>query len=502
MHNFIIIKKVFLLLIFADFASIVIAQSYTHPTVGLDGTYVGSCMVNTSSGTYYDNGGAVSNYSNNIGTAFLGSKNGIYRVFCPSIALNCVSVTFNSFSVETDPTCNKDFLTIGNGSTQNSTLISIPGVTLGSGRICGTPAVPFTATSTDGSGCLSFRFYSNNATTMDGWSATISNVACAGGPSGTDNSDCNYATPICSDVAVVASDVGPGLVSEACTGCTAGGETYSTWYTFTMATGGNIALTIDPVTNSDDYDFAIYGPDVSCAGLGLPVRCSYAATTGDTGLKSTAADFSETVTGNGWVATLNVLAGETYYLMVNHWSPPLTGYTLDWALTLGATFDCTLLPITLTSFDAEIIDNNTVALQWETASEFGNDYFLIERSSNGIDYQHFGTVDGKEYSDVSTGYYMVDLNPSPGTNYYRLSQVDLNGDVSLLKTTSVNVDLNDAYGIIEIYNISGQLIAKEYIYRNQIDMIFDMLQLNNGIYTYKFVQQNGYVYTDKLAIFN
>ena len=122
---------VFLTGIFS-FAS-AIAQTYTHPTAGIDGTYVGSCMVNTSTGNYYDNGGAASNYSSNIGSSFAGSKNGIYRVFCPSLAYNCVSVTFNSFDLESHATCNLDFLTIGNGATQNSTLISIPGVTLGSG---------------------------------------------------------------------------------------------------------------------------------------------------------------------------------------------------------------------------------------------------------------------------------------------------------------------------------------------------------------------------------
>lgn len=478
------------------------AQTYTHPTSGLDGTYVGSCMVNTATGTYYDDGGAASNYSNSVGTSVFGSKNGIYRVFCPSTAYNCVSVTFNSFDLESDGSCNKDFLTIGNGSTQNSTLLSIPGVTLGSGRICGSPTVPFTATSTDGSGCLSFRFYSNNSTNMAGWSATINNVSCVGGPSGTDNSDCLYATPVCSDVAVAASDVGPGLTSESCSGCTAGGENYSTWYTFKMATGGNIALTIDPVTNSDDYDFALYGPGVTCGSLGTPIRCSYAATTGDTGMKTTAADFSETVSGNGWVATLNVLAGETYYLMVNHWSPPLTGYTLDWSLTLGATFDCSLLPITLTNFYADVIENNTIALNWETASEFGNDYFLIERSTDGINYTAFGKVDGKQYSSAPTNYYMVDLNPFSGTNYYRLSMVDFNGESTVLKTTSANVDLNSGFGVIEVFNISGQLIARELIYRHQIDMLMDSLNLNTGVYTYKYVQTNGFTITDKLAIVN
>ena len=125
---------------------------------------------------------------------------------------------------------------------------------------------------------------------------------------------------------------------------------------------------------------------------------------------------------------------------------------------------------------------------------------MIERSTDGIQYTSIGTVKGKQYSEEPTNYYMVDFLPYSGTNYYRLSQVDLNGNSKILKTTSVNVDLNSSYGIIEVYDISGHLIAKELVYRHQIDFLMSSLQLVPGIYTYNYVQQNGYRQTDKLAI--
>jgi hypothetical protein len=66
---------------------------YTHPTVGIQSEFVGSCLVaDCGPVSYYDNVGPGGDYSNNI--------NFIYRVFCPSVAGNCMRVTFNSFDVQ------------------------------------------------------------------------------------------------------------------------------------------------------------------------------------------------------------------------------------------------------------------------------------------------------------------------------------------------------------------------------------------------------------------
>ncbi len=470
------------------------SQTYLHPTAGIDGTYVGSCMVNTCSGTYYDNGGAGGNYSNNIGS--------YYRVFCPNTAGNCVTATFTSFDVQND--CTKDYLTVGNGATQNSTTIAIPGVTslvAGANRICGTPAVPFSVTATNASGCLVMRFTSNASTNAAGWAATISCSACGIGPVATDPNDCINAIAICDDLPVSGVESGPGLVSESCLGCTAGGENYSTWYNFCFETSGTFAMTIDPVTNTDDYDFALYGPDVACGALGTPIRCSYAASTGNTGLKSSVTDVSEDVSGNGWVDTLHVEAGECYYLMVNHWSPPITGYTIDWILTDGATFvACDLLPVTLTSFEAEAYDNNTVALTWETSSEFNNDYYIVERSSTGEVFEPFMQLDGQGNTTDKTTYFAVDAHPFQGINYYKLSQVDLNGKTTHLQTESVDIQYNTSYGTISIYDLGGRVIHTEIIYRSQIAVMLESLNLSTGIYVYRYYQENGIEEQGKFSV--
>ena len=166
--------KSFTLILFVIISSIQLhSQTYTHPTIGIASEYVGACETATCTGTYTDDGGAAGDYSNDITS--------IYRVFCPNTAGNCVRLTFNSFDVQplSGGGAYRDYLTIGNGPTQNSTLFTTSPADI-NGRIYGTPAVPFSYTSSHSSGCLTSRFTSNGNTTRPGWSATYPDGSPAG----------------------------------------------------------------------------------------------------------------------------------------------------------------------------------------------------------------------------------------------------------------------------------------------------------------------------------
>ncbi|NSW45533.1 MAG: hypothetical protein HPY79_06955 [Bacteroidales bacterium] len=236
--------------------------TYYHPTEGLQGTYLGSCMVNTCTGTYTDDGGAA-NYSLNI--------NSIYRTFCPDATGKCIRATFNSMDIEENGTSCYDYLIVRNGPTQGSPILWAGCKTLAStNSLLGTFSNPFTASNT--SGCLTFQFYSDNTITRPGWNISLSCVDCAASPT---NNDCISATSICGATNVNSASPGPGITST-CGGCNLS-ENYSNWYYFEITNSGRLYLDIKPEDFFEDYDMALYQAS-SCANLGNPVRCTYAMT--------------------------------------------------------------------------------------------------------------------------------------------------------------------------------------------------------------------------------
>src|SRR5690606_13994881 len=94
------------------------------------------------------------------------------------------------------------------------------------------------------------------------------------------------------------------------------------------------------------------------------------------------------------------------------------------------------LPIELISFTGKTVEN-TIELAWSTASERNNEYFTIERTDDGIECEVIGTIDGTGNSSTVKGYSFTDTNPKLGTQYYRLSQTDFNGDTECFDPISV-----------------------------------------------------------------
>ncbi|WP_291724164.1 T9SS type A sorting domain-containing protein [Bernardetia sp.] len=99
--------------------------------------------------------------------------------------------------------------------------------------------------------------------------------------------------------------------------------------------------------------------------------------------------------------------------------------------TEGCPADCnSVLPVLLTFFDAEIKENNVI-LRWQTATEYNNSHFFIERSYNGYDFQIIGSVTGQGTTNKVQNYQWIDNNPLDGEAYYRLRQVDADGNYNI-----------------------------------------------------------------------
>jgi len=102
-----------------------------------------------------------------------------------------------------------------------------------------------------------------------------------------------------------------------------------------------------------------------------------------------------------------------------------------------------LLPVALKSFKATA-RRNKVLLDWQTASETNNDYFQVERtiSYSQLTWEPLGTIPGAGISNDLLDYSYQDLNPYPGTAYYRLKQVDFDGRFAYSSIESVVMDLS------------------------------------------------------------
>lgn len=164
---------------------------------------------------------------------------------------------------------------------------------------------------------------------------------------GLSQSDCVSAVPLCGNSGISYTPSNSGNINETLTGCVTK-ENFSAWYSFTVQTSGTLTFVITP-NSTNDYDWTLFGPNVSCGNLGTPIRCSYAAPSGgnyQTGLNMTATDLSEGATGDGFVKYLDVVAGQTYYLMVDNYLSTAFGFSMTFGGTavLGSPFTQTLQP--------------------------------------------------------------------------------------------------------------------------------------------------------------
>lgn len=110
-----------------------------------------------------------------------------------------------------------------------------------------------------------------------------------------------------------------------------------------------------------------------------------------------------------------------------------------------------VLPVELSDFRGEKLRSSNL-LKWETITENGNDYFVLEASNDGVEFYAVAQIDGAGTSLVKQEYEFEHLNPGDA-EYYRLRQVDLNGTVNYTKTIALKNQLgsdivypNPSYG--------------------------------------------------------
>jgi hypothetical protein len=391
--------------------------------------------ISACSGNFYDSGGAAGAY---------GTNQSIVTTICPTTSGQCVSVNFSLFDLESG----WDFLRIYNGTSTAAPIIGTYSGTQLAGQ-------SITATSANASGCLTFWFTSDGSVNYTGWAASISCVNCGTVPPPPPPSaqDCAGASTICSSDTFSGNSSGPGNqeLNFANQGCLAY-ENQTSWFFFSPTTTGTIAFMLNP-TPLVDYDFAIWGPypDPVCPPPGPPLRCSFAAPAVPTGLQSGAGDNTEGAGGNGVVNPIVVgpaEVGMVYVMLIDNWSASTTPYNFVWNNT-GVVLDCQpilVLPVELIEFYGYHRTGSN-HLHWRTATEINSDYFTVERAGADFNFEAIGTIAAAGITSIEQHYEFKDDKPTESTHYYRLRQVDYNGQ-------------SETYNIISISKDDSELIVR------------------------------------------
>lgn len=127
-------------------------------------------------------------------------------------------------------------------------------------------------------------------------------------------------------------------------------------------------------------------------------------------------------------------------------------------ITIGSTNIGTPLPVELTNFNANCQPGH-ISLSWSTLTELNNDFFAIERSENLLNWISIDTIQGSGNSTEILNYSSTAWEISD--TYYRLKQVDFNGDYSYSDVISGHCR-NNLDEVISVYPnpTSGRFLIK------------------------------------------
>lgn len=199
--------------------------------------------------------------------------------------------------------------------------------------------------------------------------------------------------------------------------------------------------------------------------------------------------------GNSLVTSLSLRTADNTFAIGTHGSGM-------WSASIGGT-----LPVRFTEFTGSLVNNSSL-LKWTTATENNNKGFEIERSYDGISFKKIGFIAGSGNSTVLHNYTFLDKDIAQDDNYYRLRQVDLDGNSTfsgiilindkLANFSTLKVLQNPFRGyldlqlpqrqskqlVIHLYDMGGRVIYNQILSSDQtkLRLNFDGKNFNSGIY--------------------
>lgn len=137
------------------------------------------------------------------------------------------------------------------------------------------------------------------------------------------------------------------------------------------------------------------------------------------------------------------------------------------------------LPVDLVDFSGSC-SGNEVHLDWVTATETNNSHFDIEKSIDGIQYALVGRVIGGGNSNQTLHYQFTDSAMNFGSIYYRITQVDFNGDSESFNPIHIECD-----------GKNESLLELNYALPTQYGLLVDFITENSGLHSIKIYDVKG-----------
>lgn len=171
--------------------------------------------------------------------------------------------------------------------------------------------------------------------------------------------------------------------------------------------------------------------------------------------------------------------------------------------------DPCVLPVELQSFEGTSIKEG-IRLDWKTASELNNAGFEVQRSIDGRTYETLAFVNGHGNSSQEIDYNYLDRSAPNGKIFYRLKQIDFNGDFEFSETimiehggaVSISISPNPAKdhvwisgiekGMVSIYNVTGSIV-----FQSSVTSKISLENLQTGVY---FIQVSNEFQSQSLKL--
>jgi hypothetical protein len=167
-------------------------------------------------------------------------------------------------------------------------------------------------------------------------------------------------------------------------------------------------------------------------------------------------------------------------------------HSVHWPYFVGAQ---ELLPVEFITLNATLEDQSVV-LGWSTAIEVNSAGFMVERASAESPFRTIAWV-ASEGAGSTYGY--TDHQPQPGVNYYRLRQLDLDGEEMFSPVVMVSVEQLTLLSFVEVFSAEGILVASgaSGFDPHTFLMADGRTSLPRGMYVVRYHYDNGSVKSER-----